>query len=130
MLLALVGFLRWVFVVPPLAIAWSVTVSIVILRTAVLPRWLGGLGVVVNVIYLIAQGEVLAIAVPSFPVWDLAGPIGSYRAELRTKRLCFRNEGVMFATQRRAGRLAGRRVRVFSASALMAAAVNDHGRVL
>lgn len=42
-----------------LAIAWSVTVSIAILRTAVLPPWLGTLGLIVSVIYLIAQGEVL-----------------------------------------------------------------------
>src|SRR5918992_278244 len=80
--LALVGFLRWVFVVPPLAdsyvsgdattraaveaaftaqhqfggallgehlgqllaIFWSVTLSVVILRSGVLPRWLGATG--------------------------------------------------------------------------------------
>ena len=78
-LLSLIGFLRWVFVVPPLAssyvsgdattqaavdaawtaqhqfggallgehlgqllvIAWSVTLSVIILRSGILPRWLG-----------------------------------------------------------------------------------------
>ena len=85
-MLALIGFLRWVFVVPPLArlyqdgdsatrtaigvawlaqhqfggallgehlgqllgIGWSVTLSIIVLRTRVLPRWLGVLGLVVS----------------------------------------------------------------------------------
>src|ERR687889_2392551 len=84
--LALIGFLRWVFVVPPLAdsyaaddattraavdaawtaqhqfggallgehlgqlfvIGWSITLSIVILRTRVLPRWLGVTGLAVS----------------------------------------------------------------------------------
>lgn len=113
--LALIGFLRWVFVVPPLAdsyvsgdgttraaveaawtaqhqfggallgehlgqllaICWSVTVSVLILRSRVLPRWLGAAGLVVSVIYLLNQGDILATAVPGFPVWDLAGLLGS-----------------------------------------------------
>ena len=113
--LALIGFLRWVFVVPPLAdsyvagdattrtavaaawmaqhqyggallgehlgqllvIAWSVTVSVLILRTGVLPRWLAWLGLVVSALYLPNQGDILATAVPGFPVWDLAGLLGS-----------------------------------------------------
>ncbi len=113
--LALVGFLRWVFVVPPLAdsyvsgdattrgaveaawtaqhqfggallgellgqllaICWSVAVSVLILRSRVLPRWLGAAGLVVSAIYLLNQGDILATAVPGFPVWDLAGLLGS-----------------------------------------------------
>src|SRR5918993_2593071 len=89
--LSLIGFLRWVFVVPPLAdsyvagdataraavdaawtaqhqfggallgehlgqllvICWSVTVSVIILRTGVLPRWLGVTGLAVSVLYLL-----------------------------------------------------------------------------
>jgi Domain of unknown function (DUF4386) len=113
--LSQIGFLRWVFVVPPLAdsyvsgdattkaavdaawiaqhqfggallgehlgqlliIGWSVTVCLIILRTQVLPRWLGVSGLVVSAIYLLNQGDVLATAVPDFPVWDLAGLLGS-----------------------------------------------------
>jgi hypothetical protein len=113
--LSLIGFLRWVFVVPPLAdsyvagdattraavdaawtaqhqfggallgehlgqllvIAWSVTLSIVILRSRVLPRWLGVTGLAVSAVYLLNQGDILATAVPGFPVWDLAGLLGS-----------------------------------------------------
>ncbi|MCW2697720.1 MAG: hypothetical protein JWR62_2805 [Modestobacter sp.] len=113
--LSLIGFLRWVFVVPPLAdsyvsgdavtraavdaawtaqhqfggallgehlgqllaVAWSVAVSVAILRTRVLPRWLAVAGLVVSALYLSNQGDVLATAVPGFPVWDLGGFIGS-----------------------------------------------------
>jgi hypothetical protein len=113
--LALIGFLRWVFVVPPLAdsyvngnavtraavdaawtaqhqfggallgehlgqllaVAWSVAVSVTLLRTRVLPRWLGVAGLVVSALYLSNQGDILATAVPGFPVWDLGGLIGS-----------------------------------------------------
>jgi hypothetical protein len=113
--LSLVGFLRWVFVVPPLAhsyvegdattkaavdaawtaqhqfggalvgehlgellaIAWSVTLCVIILRTRVLPRWLAIAGLVVSTLYLLNQGDILATAVPGFPVWDLAGLLGS-----------------------------------------------------
>src|SRR3954454_21620923 len=114
-LLALIGFLRWVFVVPTLAdtyvtgdatakaatgaawtaqhqfggallgehlgqllaIGWSITVCVIILRSRVLPRWLGVAGLVVSVLYLANQGDILATAVPGFPVWDLGGLIGS-----------------------------------------------------
>lgn len=114
-LLSLIGFLRWVFVVPSLArsyatgdevtkaavdaawtaqhqfggallgehlgqvlaIAWSISLGLIVLRTRVLPRWLGILGILSSVVYLLAQGDVLATALPGFPVWDLAGLVGS-----------------------------------------------------
>lgn len=113
--LSLIGFLRWVFVVPALAtnwtegdaatksaveaawlaqhqfggallgehlgqllvIFWSVTVSVVILRSRVLPRWLGVGGLVTSVLYLLNQGDVLSTAIPSFPIVDWAGLVGS-----------------------------------------------------
>ena len=113
--LSLIGFLRWVFVVQPLAdsyvagdattrtavaaawtaqhqyggallgehlgqllvIAWSITVSILILRTGVLPRWVGWLGLLASGLYLANQGDILATAIPGVPVWDLAGLLGS-----------------------------------------------------
>ena len=48
-----------------------------ILRTRVLPRWLGAAGLLVSALYLTNQGDILATAVPGFPVWDLGGLIGS-----------------------------------------------------
>jgi hypothetical protein len=114
-LLSLIGFLRWVFVVPALAdsyvagdlttkaaaaaawtaqhqfggallgehlgqllaIVWSITVSLLILRTRMLARWVGWTGLIASGLYLLNQGDILATAVPGFPVWDLAGPLGS-----------------------------------------------------
>lgn len=113
--LSLIGFLRWVFVVPPMAdsyvtgdattraavaaawtaqhqfggallgehlgqllvIGWSVALSIIIVRSRVLPRWLGATGLGVSGLYLLNQGDILATAVPGFPVWELAGLVGS-----------------------------------------------------
>jgi Domain of unknown function (DUF4386) len=114
-LLEVIGFLRWVFVVPALAdswgtgdaatrtaveaawtaqhqfggallgehlgqllaIAWSVTVSAVVLRSRVLPRRLGTTGLAVSALYLLNQGDILATAVPGVPAWHLAGAVGS-----------------------------------------------------
>ncbi|MEV8376648.1 DUF4386 domain-containing protein [Kribbella sp. NPDC056861] len=111
-LLSLIGFLRWVFVVPPLArayaegdettraavraawtaqhqfggallgehlgqllgIAWSVGVCVALLREH---RWVAIAGLVASALYLTNQGDVLATAIPDFPVWDLGGLIGS-----------------------------------------------------
>ncbi|WP_220668303.1 hypothetical protein [Pseudarthrobacter phenanthrenivorans] len=42
-----------------------------------LPRWLGAAGLLVSLLYLLNQGEILATAVPGFPVWDLARLLGS-----------------------------------------------------
>jgi Domain of unknown function (DUF4386) len=113
--LALIGFLRWVFVVPSLAasyvagdattrtaieaawtaehqlggallgehlsqlfaIGWSITLSVIVLRSRVLPRWLAVSGIAVSVLYLTNQGDILATAIPGFPVWDLGGLLGS-----------------------------------------------------
>jgi hypothetical protein len=49
----------------------------VALRTGILPRWLAWSGLAVNALYLLNQGDVIASAVPGFPVWDLAGLLGS-----------------------------------------------------
>ena len=51
--------------------------SVVILRSGVLARWIGWAGLVASVFYLLNQGDILATAVPGFPIWDLAGLLGS-----------------------------------------------------
>ncbi len=114
-LVSLIGFLRWVFVVPPfarsyeegdattkaaidaawtaqhqfggallgehlgqlLAVGWSVAVCVIVLRTRALPRWLGVSGLVVSAVYATNQGDILATAIPDFPVWELGGLLGS-----------------------------------------------------
>ena len=60
-----------------LAIGWSITISLLILRTGILWRWVGWLGLVASVLYVTGQGDILATAVPDFPVWDLGGLLGS-----------------------------------------------------
>ena len=60
-----------------LVIGWSITLSIIVLRSGVMPRWLGVFGLLVSLLYLANQGDILATALPGFPVFDLAGLIGS-----------------------------------------------------
>jgi Domain of unknown function (DUF4386) len=60
-----------------LAIGWPVTVGALALRTGMLPRWVGWTGLVASALYLTGQGDILATAVPGFPVWDLGGLLGS-----------------------------------------------------
>lgn len=60
-----------------LVIAWSVTLSVIILRSRVLPRWTGIAGLITSALYLLNQGDVMATAIPAFPIVDWAGLIGS-----------------------------------------------------
>jgi hypothetical protein len=139
-LVSVIGFLRWVFVVPPLArsyadgdattraavdaawtaqhqlggallgehlgqvlaVAWSLAVGVAVLRTRALPRWVGVTGIAASALYLLNQGDVLATAVPGFPVWDLAGLLGSNAWGLWVAAL-----GVVLLTRRAATAPAG-----------------------
>jgi hypothetical protein len=114
---SLVGFLRWVFVVPELAamyadpaayattreavvaafsaqhqfggallgehvgqvlaVVWTVMVSVAMLRSPLVKPWLGWAGLVAGGVFLLNQGDILATAVPDFPVWEPAGLLGS-----------------------------------------------------
>ena len=60
-----------------LAIGWSLTLSVLMLRSRILPRWLGAAGLVVSATYVTNQGDILATALPGFRVWDLGGLLGS-----------------------------------------------------
>jgi hypothetical protein len=113
----MIGLLRWTFVVPVLAraytapqattatreavaavfqavhqyggvvlgehigqtftILWMILLSLSLLRAARLPRWLPWAGFVAAGVYAVGQGELLATAMPGFPVWDMAGLLGS-----------------------------------------------------
>jgi hypothetical protein len=50
---------------------------VVLLRSRLLPAWIGWAGLGASVLYLLNQGDVLATAVPGFPVWEAAGLVGS-----------------------------------------------------
>jgi hypothetical protein len=58
-------------------IAWTVMISISLQRLQVIPNWVSYFAYVASAIYLLAQAELFATVMPSFPVWDLAGFIGS-----------------------------------------------------
>jgi hypothetical protein len=113
----MIGLLRWTFVVPVLAraytapqataatreavaavfqavhqyggvvmgehigqtftIFWMVLLSVSLLLRGRLFRWLPWAGFVAAGVYALAQSELLATAMPGFPVWDWAGLVGS-----------------------------------------------------
>jgi Domain of unknown function (DUF4386) len=58
-------------------IAWTVMISISLQPLQVIPNWVSYFAYMASAIYLLAQAELFATVIPSFPVWDLAGFIGS-----------------------------------------------------
>lgn len=58
-------------------IIWTILISIALVKMKLLPKWAGWLGIISSLIYLLAQAELLATVMPGFPVWDMAGFIGS-----------------------------------------------------
>jgi hypothetical protein len=58
-------------------IIWTVLISISFTKLKLFPKWFSILGLVSAFIYLLAQAELFETVVPGFPVWDMAGFIGS-----------------------------------------------------
>lgn len=58
-------------------IIWTILVSLAFVKLKVMPKWMGWMGVISSVIYLMAQAELLSTVMPGLPVWDMAGFIGS-----------------------------------------------------
>lgn len=58
-------------------IVWTLMLSTAFAKLRLMPRWVSWLGYVASAIYLLAQAELFATVMPGFPVWDLAGLIGS-----------------------------------------------------
>lgn len=58
-------------------ITWTVLISISFAKLKLMPRWIGWLGIISSVIYLLAQAELLATVIPGLPAWGMAGFIGS-----------------------------------------------------
>ena len=113
----MIGLLRWVFVVPVLAqaytasgagevtkeatiqvfqvfhqfggvllgehvgqmftILWMILVCAEILRSGLVPRWVGWLGLAAAGIYFLGQGDLLATVMPGFPAFGPAALVGS-----------------------------------------------------
>lgn len=58
-------------------IAWTVVISLSFAKLKLFPKWVHVLGLVSSFIYLLAQAELFATVMPGFPVWEMAGFIGS-----------------------------------------------------
>lgn len=58
-------------------IIWSVAIAYTLFKASIISKWLTWLGYILSIIYLFAQAELFATVLPAFPVWDLAGFIGS-----------------------------------------------------
>lgn len=58
-------------------IIWTVMMSYAFSKIKLFPKWLTWLGYIAAAVYLFAQAELLQTVIPSFPVWDMAGFIGS-----------------------------------------------------
>jgi len=58
-------------------IAWTVMVTMIFAKLKLVPTWINWLGYISSVIYLSAQADLFATVMPGFPVWDMAGFIGS-----------------------------------------------------
>lgn len=58
-------------------IIWTVLISISFARLKLMPQWISWMGIGSSIIYWMAEAELFATVLPQFPVWDLAGFIGS-----------------------------------------------------
>lgn len=58
-------------------ITWTIMISLTFATLKMLPNWINWLAYVSSFIYLLAQAELFATVIPGFPVWDMAGFIGS-----------------------------------------------------
>lgn len=58
-------------------IIWTVLISIAFAKMKLVPKWLTWMAYISSLIYLLAQAELLHTVIPGFPVWEMAGFIGS-----------------------------------------------------
>jgi len=60
-----------------LTIIWTIFIALALKRVTIIPNWLALAGLIVSFVYFLAQGDLLATVIPTFPVIDMAGFIGS-----------------------------------------------------
>jgi hypothetical protein len=58
-------------------IIWTVMISYAFIKLNIFSKWVSWFGIAASAIYLVAQAELFATVIPGFPVWDMAGFIGS-----------------------------------------------------
>ena len=60
-----------------LTIGWVVMMASAFDRMRLFPKWISWFGYFASAVYLLAQGDLFATVIPGFPVWELAGLVGS-----------------------------------------------------
>lgn len=58
-------------------IAWTVLITFSFAKLKLMPKWVNILGIGSALIYLMAQADLFATVMPGFPVWEMAGFLGS-----------------------------------------------------
>jgi hypothetical protein len=58
-------------------VIWTVMIAYTLYKSRLIPAWFAYLAYITSIIYFLAQAELFATVMPHFPVWDLAGLIGS-----------------------------------------------------
>ena len=58
-------------------IIWTVFISVALLKEKIIPKWLAWWGFIASLIYFLAQAELISTVIPTFPVINMAGFIGS-----------------------------------------------------
>jgi hypothetical protein len=58
-------------------VIWTILISVSFSKIKLFPKWISWLGYTSAFIYFLAQAELLSTVIHGFPVWDLAGFIGS-----------------------------------------------------
>jgi len=58
-------------------IIWMSMISVIIYRSPLFAKWVSWLGWIASAVYILAQTELIATAIPNFPVADWAGLYGS-----------------------------------------------------
>lgn len=59
------------------SIIWTILLTRALSKVGYVPKWLVWLGYSASGIYIVAQAELIATVIPDFPVWTMAGFIGS-----------------------------------------------------
>lgn len=58
-------------------IVWTIAIATAFKKLRLFPKWIIWFGYISAAIYLLAQAELFRTVIPGFPVWDMAGFIGS-----------------------------------------------------
>ena len=58
-------------------VIWTCMMSYLFIKLNAFSKWVNWLGIIASFIYLMAQAELFSTIIPGFPIWSMAGFIGS-----------------------------------------------------